>query len=350
MMSMIKNAKVHPQVTDPDVYHAQEYERGDARLAMSPSSLKAFGQCPARWRAGYNPPDTEAKAFGSLVDCLALTPELFAARYAVHPANYQASGMECPKCKTVTDAKSCRKCGCERVTVSVTKEWNFNADVCEAWRVQQGKREIVSPAQLDEAQKAVAALMRDEVIKAFLSASDRQVMVTAEWHDEATGIVLPVRCLMDLVPRVGTEFDKSLGDLKTTRSAALKSFTRYAFTMGYHIQGAFDLDMFVAATGQDRCNWCFVLQENYPPFQTGKRLLSEDFLTLGRVQYRQLLASYCACLKSGVWPGYDDTDEAIQGWSLLAPEPWMESEFIFAPKFQDNTAPADEPETIDVLP
>jgi len=28
------------------------------------------------------------------------------------------------------------------------------------------------------------------------------------------------------------------------------------------------------------------------------------------------------------WPGYDDNDDAAQGWSIVAPEPWMQYEAL----------------------
>lgn len=345
-----KNAKVHEGVIDPVTYHKQEFERGDARLPMSPSSLKAFGHCAERWRAGYNAPDSDAKDFGSLLDCRALTPELFEARYTVHPLTYTATGMQCPQCETVTDSKKCAKCKCDRVEVNVVKDWNWNAQVCADWKLKQGERQIISTAEMLEASNAVKMLFRDEVIKAFFDASRKQVMVTAEWHDAATGLVIPVRCLMDLVPGLDSEFRKSLADLKSTRSAALHSFKRFAFNMGYHIQAAFDLDIYVAATGEDRCNWCFVLQENYAPFQTGKRLMSQAFLELGRVEYRKLLTNYCWCLKHNTWPGYDDTDEAIQGWSLIEPEQWMEEQSLFSPKYAEPVPAAGAADNFDVIP
>jgi hypothetical protein len=346
-----QNAQVIPGVTNPESYHVAEFERGDARHPMSPSSLKAFGQCPQRWRNGYESPESDAKDFGSLLDCRALTPELFDDRYAMRPGVYLKKVMQCPHCKSESDALACRKCKCERVPVDVPSDWNWNATVCDEWRKARDGKQIVSQKEVAECDRAVSALFADDVIKSFFDASDKQVLVTADWHDEESGLVVPVRCLMDLVPRVGSEFAKSLGDLKTTRSAALQPFTRFVFQMGYHVQASFDLDIFTAATGEDRCNWVFILQENYPPFQTGRRLLSEDFINLGRAQYRKLLANYCWCLKNGKWPGYDDTDEAVQGWSIVAPEPFMEMQGLFAPKFACEEAPEQpQPESCDLIP
>lgn len=86
-----QNAAVAKGPTCPSEYHNQEFRPGDKRLAMSPSSLKSFGQCPSRWVAGYHSPDSYSKDFGSLLDCLALTPELFDSRYSIHPTSYIAA-------------------------------------------------------------------------------------------------------------------------------------------------------------------------------------------------------------------------------------------------------------------
>ena len=261
-------------------------------------------------------PDSDAKDFGNLLDTLVLTPEKFDKRYVQQPSTYRNEKKE-------------------------EKPWNNNANACRAWHEEQQGKQVVSHKELTAAIAAKDRLLKDDLIASFIAASDKQVLVQAQWHDDETGLTVPVRCLMDLVPRLDSEFSKTVGDLKTTRTAALQSFSRDVFKMGYHIQAAFDLDLLVAATGEDRCSWVFVIQESYPPWQTGRRLLSEDFLALGRAEYQRILGLYCRCLKAGVWPGYDDTDEAIQGWSLVAPEPWMAMHEQFSPHF---TAGGDAPE------
>jgi hypothetical protein len=296
---------------------------------MSSSALREFARCPSRWVGGYEPPDSEAKQYGSLLDCLALTPDQFDDRYAVRPATY-------PDSKT-----------------GEPKPWNANSNWCKAWIEEQEGAEIVSPGELDEAQLAVKRLRSDEIIASFLDDSDKQVWVAGLWKDEATGIIVPVKCLIDLVPRADTVFAKCLGDLKTTRNAALMPWQRWCYSAGYHIQAAFNNALYCAATGEDRTDFCFIVQENYPPFQTGKRLLSQDFMALGLAAVSRALADYCQCLKAGKWPGYDDTDEAVQSWSVVAPEPWMASHEQFAPHLNfGETEPgtAAAPSADDLIP
>ncbi len=243
-----------------------------------------------------------------------LTPEQFESRYAIKPATYP-------------DRKTGEK-----------KPWNMNATFCREWAEEQGGREIISAGDLQEADAAIRSLRRDDIITDFLAASDCQVLLQGEYV-AANGIIVPVRCLMDFVPRSDSEFFKSLGDLKTTRNAAPMPWQRWCYQAGYYIQAAFDTDLYVAATGEDRNTWCFVLVENYEPYQTGKRILSQDFLELGRAEYRQHLENYAACLKAGKWPGYDDSDESVDGWSIVAPEPFMTMRAQFAPKLDFGDAP-----------
>lgn len=312
---MFKNAKVVRLGVSPEDYHQQKVNRGNPSFAVSPSHLKEFARCPERWLRGYEPPQSDAMEWGSLLDCLLLTPEQFPSRYAAIPP-------DAPKKPSKAQLRAKKPSPDTVAAIAWWSDFNTAHPGCE----------IVTDELLTEAKAATERLRSDDIIASFLDASDKQVLVTADWHDERTGLVIPVRCLMDLVPRHDTEFGKCLGDLKSGRSAALSPFQRQCFDMAWHVQAAFDTDLYVAATGEDRNTWCFVVQENYAPWQPGKRILSQNFLDLGRSTYKRQLANYCACLKSGVWPGYDDTDECIQGWSLLECDPWMESKAMFDPK------------------
>ena len=297
---MFKNCQVAGVGVDSQKYHTQAAERGTPEFIMSPSSLKEFAHCPSRWRNGYKQPDSDAKDFGSLLDCILLTPEQFKTRYAVKPETYK-------------DAKT-----------GELKPWNGNSGVCKAWMEEHADFCKVSSYEVLEAQTATKRLMADETIAEYVNNSDKQVQLSGEWHDPATKLVIPVQCLIDLVPKEDSAFRKSLGDLKTTRNGAQSPFSRQVFTFGWHIQAAMDLDLFYEANHQDRSDWIFIGIENYPPFQTARRLLSLDFVEIGRATYKDALKRYAKCLKTGVWEGYDAPEE----FSLVQPTPWMEFEAV----------------------
>lgn len=302
---MFRNCKIAGVGINSETYHKQEAKRCTPEFIMSPSSLKAFMECASRYKAGYQPPDTEAKDWGSLLDTLLLTPKQFEARYSIKPATY-------PDSKT-----------------GEAKPWNGNATFCKEWIAEQADRQIVSGSDVFEAHQAIRRLMADETIAAFHDASEKQVHITGEWYDKATGLVIPVQCLIDYVPKGDSEFQKSLGDLKSTRNAGLRPFQRWCYSAQYHTQGAFDLDLFDMATrkdendkysGQGRDGWIFIVQENYPPYEVGRRLLSQEFVQIGRQTYQHALQRYARCLKTGIWSGYDAEEE----FSLISPEPWQE--------------------------
>ena len=304
--SGFQNCRIAGIDVSSEDYHGNKAERGTAGYRMSPSALKVFTECPSRWKAGYQTPSSEAKNFGNLLDCLLLTPEQFDRRYVLKPLEYPDVNK---KGETVG-----------------MKRWNGNANWCKEWLEEHSDRMIVSRTEFDAACTARDRMISDETIKAFLDCSKRQVHVVGEWRNE-TGIVVPVECLIDLVPDKESEFQKCLGDLKTTRNASRRAFGRWCYAAGYHVQAAFDLDLYMSAVnpdsdpnGEDRVNWAFLLCENFPPYQPGRRLMAESFVTIGRQTYRSALGKYASCLASGSWPGYDAEDE----FGLIEAEPWME--------------------------
>src|ERR1035437_9620097 len=272
-----QNCKVVGKSVSPASYHGHNIPRGDKRAPVSPSMLKNFWHCPSRFINGYESPESVSKDFGNLLDTLLLTPEHFDSRYILQPENYETTGMKCPSCGTVTDSKKCRDCKCDRVETPVQKPWTNQSTTCADWTAAQAKagRDVVSQDFLNTAWAAAKRIQKDEILSSFIAASDTQVLVEGEWLDEATKQILPVRCLLDLAPRLETEFANCLGDLKTTRSASVMAFQRDCFKLGYHLQAAFDLDLYNAATGEQRGTWCFAVVENYPPFEFGRRMMKD---------------------------------------------------------------------------
>lgn len=345
---MIQNAKILGINADPKDYHDQKSARGTPGFRVSPSSLKLFAHCPQRWKNGYALPDSKSLRIGALFDCRLLTPDQFAKRYVIQPATYPA-----PK-----DHAKVKK---GDIHPGDPLPWNNNANACSDWTAKQEAAglTIATAAAIRESDTAIATLNADHIIKSFLDESDRQVLVHAEWHDEETGIVIPTQCLIDLVPRADSQFATCLGDLKTTCNAALLPWQRFCFKAGYHRQAAWYLDHYIAATQEDRNTFCFILQENYPPWQPARRILGQDGTipgpaTIGRQENNSLMALYAKCVKTGFWPGYDDTDESVQGWSVVRTDPFEAERSAFSPKYQhpepESEEPAEAEESFDLTP
>jgi hypothetical protein len=277
-----------------------------------------------KWHDGFREDESDSKEYGSLIDCLALCPEQFKDRYAIRPDTY-------------IDEKQ------------VQKDWHHASKTCKKWIADHKGFEIVSDSEFKSAKTAVDRLFRDKIIAEFVEASDRQVWVAAEWFDEVTKFSVPIKCMIDLLPRSDSAFYKSVGDMKTAQNASAQTWSRTVFKWQYHWQAAFNFDMVRAALpSEDRCNFCHIVQESSPPYQTGRRIISDDFLVLGRAEYSRALGNYCWCVKNNKWPDYDDNDESSQGWSITAPEPFMEGAALFGVRFKDqiqdeDAAPAQDP-------
>jgi hypothetical protein len=307
-----------------EVYSRQpdSVKRGDPDYIMSGSDLTEFARCPHRWAVGYREVETKFTEWGQLIDCLLMSPDDFAERFAVAPATYSATAMECPSCHSRTDSKSCRKCKVDRVPVQVEKEWDFGATICQEWREKQGERQVVKAATMENAETAVELLRSDEFIGDMIRASRKQVMLTGFYDDSETGLRIPVRCLIDIVPPA-----KFLADLKTLTCAHPSAWRRHVHDYRYHEQAARHLDLWNAAHGDDRKEFRHYIQESFEPFEIGKRILDPGFISMGRDNYVRALKRYALCLKTNYWPGYDESgnsnDIVIDGHLVTCPEAWM---------------------------
>lgn len=331
-MSFI-DARVVAIGAEPEKYHTVENKRGDLAFRVSSSSLRAFAECPAEWVTGVEEPDTKSTIFGSLYDCRLLTPDQFDKRYIVHPESYPAG-------------KNHKLVKRKEIKLGAPVPWKSNAAHCEAWELLNAQdREIISPKLFANVEAAITRIKGDEILNAYIEASQKQVWVEGNWQDEPTGMIVPVRCLIDLVPTVDSEFFESVGDNKTARDLAVVQWGRAAFKMGYHIQAWWNLNLLNAATAGDRKQFCFLLQRNIAPWQTGRRMILPDMLRKAGARVKTLMARYCSCLKTGKWPDYDDNDEASEGWTIWREEPWMETQELFEPHFEysQETETANDP-------
>jgi hypothetical protein len=242
-----------------------------------------FASCPNRWVHGFSFKDTDATAFGSLIDCLLTSPDHFEKRYVERPATYPA-GKRHPQVIA------------GEIAEGDPVPWSSAAKWCKEWTKQNKGKEPVSADDMTDARAAVKRFKEDKEIADLLNCSRKQVMCVAEYHDEETGLVVPTKCLIDLVPDRDSRFGKDLADLKTIRSAAMRPWLRTIDDNCYDAQAAMNLDHFNAATGEDRFQFLFPLMENVFPFQPARRQLSPQFIEFGRTKYLHALRWYCQCL------------------------------------------------------
>jgi hypothetical protein len=298
----IASAKVVSADTPNEVYlNWPTGKRGERNYVISRGQLVEFAKNPLRWRLGYkDDSETKATGWGSLIDCLLLQPDQFEKRYAVCPKTYPGKDGE--------------------------KEWNWNANHCKEWREAQTGKEVVKLDTHDQACEAVEFMLADEQVKRLVKQSKHQVLVTAVYKDKETGIEVPIKTLLDLVPDLDGEFPKSLFDIKTSMSAHPRAWTKHVHEYGLHVQGALYTDCYTVATGEDRQDFRHIIQESFWPWVFVKRYLSSEFLTIGRFKYLNALKQYCRCLDEDCWPNYESPRSSLilpDGFESINPEAWM---------------------------
>lgn len=301
-------------------YMKQEAVRGSKDYVMSRSSLMEFARCPHKWIQTPERESSKALDWGSLVDCLLFTPDAFGEQFAVKPETYTNEKGE-------------------------VKDWNGNSNTCKQWLRENAHLTAITALQLLHAKEAVKRLRMDKKVGALLNQSKFQVMIRGFYHDWETGLDIPCKVLMDMVPDSRSQFSNALADLKTAEDATAQKWSRKVSGFDYDAQGAMQLDMFNAESGQIREEFLHVIQESEPPYEIGRRSLSQEFLEIGRHKYLSALRLYAVCLANNEWPGYDDTTNDIEdGWRLCQPEPWMMKETPFAmPQRDKHTAEVGDP-------
>lgn len=304
MSNPLRNAKLVGDNVDPNVYGIDNALRGDPELVMRSSLIKEFAACPRKFFLGRDREETDALAWGDMIDCLALTPGQWERRFAICPETY-------PDKKT-----------------GEPKPWNFNAGYCKAWRDDRKDKAIVKTGEFESANSAVAMLYNEPKMQLLFDQSKKQVFVVAEFHDEETKLVIPIKVLIDLVPNLLSPWKDCLYDLKTCASIAERAFGKAVYDYGYHISAALYLDAYNAATGEERNDFRFRVQESRKPWLTGWRFLSSEFIARGRELYVLALSEYAGCVTSGDWPTYEERaaqrgELVIDGCLVVNPEAWM---------------------------
>lgn len=300
------NAKIVGEGVDYEAYSRQEkgIVRGHPDFAMSRSELMHFASNPNRWIRGWEPRETMATEFGSLIDCLMTDRGRFDSKYAVHPATVSAT-------KTMKAVKN----GDAEEGDSVP--WQPLCAEAKEWYQRHKGKTPLSPEDFQEAKQACARITEVPELAEFFDVSAKQVMVVAEYHDPETKMIVPWKCLIDLVPAKDHErLFCYLGDLKTCRSASLGKWQREVDDRNYDAQAAANLDCYVAATGEDRNTFVHVLLENVFPFEPSGMLLSQDLIAYGRAKVVGALRWYCQCLAEQTWPSWSGMYETMPKGSI----------------------------------
>lgn len=108
------------------------------------------------------------------------------------------------------------------------------------------------------------------------------------------------RCMIDNAP---TDPAQPLWDLKTTTSAAPNDVERTIMNLGYQVQAQHYLDVWKAATGEER-SFVFIFVEKEPPFEVTFAKIAYGTMVIAQKQIARARDLWRLCLDRNDWPGY----------------------------------------------
>jgi hypothetical protein len=233
------------------------------------SGLDLVARSPKHYWQKYLSPDageekkTPALLFGALVHSVVLEPMAFAQRYEVIPHDMNKR----------------------------TSEWL-------AFQAEHLTKQLIDVSDYERAMSIRAAIFAHPDAARLLTL-EHGIAEKPMWaKDPVTGVLVKSK------PDFHNTNLGALIDVKTTTDASYERFARDAFNLRYHVQDAFYTDV-AAWAGTPVRAFAFIAVEKEPPYEVAVYVLDDDSRELGRAAYRENLNTYSACLKSGIWHGYD---------------------------------------------
>jgi len=191
----------------------------------------------------------------------------------------------------------------------ILEPWEFDKEFCIAdidGRTREGRNLLadlkargISPVTTEQMEmiKAMDLSVRNHK-SAFRLLQTGYAEESIFWIDKETGIQCKAR----------TDFRRDDGiipDLKTCLDASPEAFQRTLLDRNYHVQAAMYLD------GLNENNivaevFVFIAVEKEPPFAVGVYVLDNDFVEIGRQQYKKALQILAQCIKDKKYPAYSE--------------------------------------------
>ncbi len=257
--------------------------------AISNSDLKLLRQSAAHFRyAKDNPKDpTDAMLAGSSLHIAVLQPDLFMDKHGIVPAN-------APPRPTKPQLASKNPTDLALDRISFWEQFDL---------VNEGKL-IITDDQAGEYLHIGSMIRQHPELSVYFDRGVAEGVVFAT--DPICGV--RVKCKPDWLTKV-KDFRVCL-ELKSTKDARKKSFTRDATNFGYFTAGSFYQD--VMEWGLARPDlYLIVAFEKEPPYGIKIYEIPEDDIDRGRDEYGEALALYAHCKDTDTWPNYDTTIETL---------------------------------------
>lgn len=233
--------------------------------------------------------ETAAMVLGSAIHAAILEPETFENLYVSEP-DFSNSIDTIQDIKTiltenkVTFQKTAKKeILIETLLANLPHLANkIKSVMVEKWEKENQEKTILTDEIFKKIAEIKKALLSHEIAKALLTGGQSEFSYFSK--DEHTGLQLKCR----------PDYFKSgaLIDLKTTRNASSIEFSKQIANFNYHIQAAFYLDVFNAATSLIATEFYFVAVETEAPYGVSVYQLAPEEIEAGREDYKKALLSY----------------------------------------------------------
>lgn len=249
--------------------------------AVGKSDLDLIARSPLHWKQrAFSREETSAMRLGSAVHCAVLEPGAFENRYVQMPQHI------------------------DRRTKAGKDEY------AEFLAAHDGKH-ILGVEDMDLCLSVADAVRSHPRAAALLSAG--QPEVSALWKDP--GFSVRCRARFDWITPDGL-----LLDLKTTQDASPRGFAKSCANFRYHVQAAWYLDAYQAATGDLPMGFVFIAVEKTAPYAVALYELDAEAIELGRMTAFRDLARYANAREFDTWPGYAESIQplSLPRWALTA--------------------------------
>lgn len=249
----------HIEHTLGSAYYLRSANPQNLTAPVSKSLLWDFNASPYKWRHSADKEATRAMDLGTLIHSAILEPETAIADIA-----------------------------------SISPYADFRTKAAQEWRDDQREmgRMIATDADI-RAAAGCEQVFAEDYAQRFSVPYKSEVAVFAEIG------ATQIKGMIDLVPD-GLD---CLVDLKTTaKVGSSHDIMRTITSYGYHWQAALYLDLWNAATGENRDRFIFCFIETSEPHETAWIELSSDFIELGRIGYMNALAKWQACCATSIFP------------------------------------------------
>lgn len=237
----------------------RDYQKIEAVNASSLKVLALKSPLHYLYAMTHPQPETDAMRFGTAVHAAVLEPDKFATAYTVRP-----------------------------------DDMDYRTKAGKDWREEQiaNGRLILTADDNDRIIQMRDSIMSHPRCRSIIEGAT--VETTIRWQDEETGVLCKGR--IDIVN------GGILADLKTTKDIRSRKFVYSTLDFGYALSMAFYHDGLIA-NGIDIDEVFLIAIETAAPFDCAPYQLDDEWLELGRAQYRDALVLLKRCQERNEWPG-----------------------------------------------